>query len=102
MELNIIGGVIAGLIVIFLVAAYGRIRSTARNRRTDHNREKETKPSTRAGQLFTPAGIDLPRGSSATVDAWAGTTASGYGKVVRSQMRRKGITPAQYARGKRN
>jgi len=45
-------------------------------------------------RFFSPVGIRIPG-----ADAWGGTTASGYGSVVRDDLRRKGLTPADYARG---
>lgn len=48
--------------------------------------------------IHLPVGrVGLPTGSDAR--SWAGTTASGFGVAKRDELRRRGITPAQYARG---
>ena len=57
----------------------------------------------RRTRILSPVGFSIPQGARingpAGADPWAGTSASGYGSAVRDDLRRKGLTPADYARG---
>lgn len=51
----------------------------------------------RKARILIPVGIRIPQNTVA--HPWAGTSASEYGSAKRDELRRKGLTPADYARG---
>jgi hypothetical protein len=49
----------------------------------------------------TPIATRSQRTASPLEDAWAGRSATGYAAAYMNDLRRRGITPAEHARGKR-
>jgi len=93
----VVGGLALTAITAIIPWLYKNIQARRAARRTeldakDAERERLAQhPKTR---VFSPVGIRIPGD-----DSWTGTSASGYGSVVRDELRRKGLNPADYARG---
>lgn len=94
---TVVGGLALTAIIAILPWLYKPFQARRLARRTeldakDAERERLAQhPKTR---IFSPVGIRIPG-----VDSWAGTSASGYGSDVQDELRRKGLTSADYARG---
>jgi len=108
----IIESVVAGLAVTGIVATlrwlYKNIkaRQVARaNQLAAKEVESQRLAQRRRTRILSPVGINIPQGArvsgplSSCADPWARTTASGYGSAIRDDLRRKGLTPADYAHG---
>jgi flagellar basal body-associated protein FliL len=95
--------IVAGIVIImtgavaairWLVKLFQTRRVARANELAEKESERQRLALRRKTRIFSPVGIRIP-----SADAWIGTTASGYGSTVRDDLRRKGLTPADYARG---
>jgi hypothetical protein len=109
-------GIAAGLVVIVggVAAGIRWMKDAARSRRTQLA-EREAAEDAEAKRLAqrlcvgkknhaTAELLQTTRARSVVApweNPWDRTSASGYGEVVRDDLRRSGITPAEYARGRR-
>jgi len=94
---TVVGGLVLTAIIAILHWLYKTFQARRVARRTElavKDAERERLAQHRKARIFSPVGIRIPG-----TDSWAGTSASGYGSVVRDELRRKGLTPADYARG---
>ena len=97
----IIETVVGGLALAAIIAIFHWLYKTSQARRVARktelaarDAERERLAQRRKTRIFSPVGIRIPG-----ADSWAGTSASGYGSAVRNELRRNGLTPADYARG---
>src|ERR1700691_6655193 len=94
---TVVGGLVLAAIIAILHLLYKTFQARRVARRTAlaaEDAERERLARHRKARIFSPVGTRIPG-----ADSWAGTSASGYGNVVRDELRRKGLTPADYARG---
>jgi hypothetical protein len=97
----IIETVVGGLVLAAIIAMLHWLYKTFQARRVARGTEMAAKEAERESlahhqkaRIFSLVGIRIPE-----ADSWARTNASGYGSVVRDELRRNGLTPADYARG---
>jgi len=94
---TVVGGLVLAAIMAFLHWPYSSYQARRVARRTElaaENAERERLAQHQKARIFSPVGMRIPG-----ADSWAGTSATGYGSVVRNELRRKRLTPADYARG---
>jgi len=94
---TVVGGLaLAGILaIIHVLHKKVQARRLARaNELAAKEAESQRLAQRRKSRIFSPVGIRIPG-----AEAWAGTSASGYGSAVRDDLRHKGLTPADYARG---
>jgi hypothetical protein len=101
MLMGIIEGVAIGLAVAGIIAIIRWIFKSVQARRVARDNvlaaqeaERQRLAQRRKTRILSPVGIRIPGAGP-----WAGTSASGYGIAVRDDLRRRGLTPADYARG---
>jgi hypothetical protein len=108
----IIGSVVPGLAVARIIAILHwrfknvQDRRVARTNQLDAKEaERQRSAQRRKSRIFSPVGIQVLQAAridgpvNADAVPWAGTSAYGYGRVVRDDVRRKRLTPSDYVHG---